>query len=280
MQLFLEESSAGETAGAAFKMAQVRSMRTYGGSDRLTMSTVTRHFEGRARLDHLLTSCGSLADSESVAYAFTQAQKDGVPASVVIDALFEDEPRFSRRDEAPALFGNLLGLWDLLERGVEVDLTAPAERRAAESLPALPPPPRYAKEGPTAEWLNQAFAYWESCSERERTRLHDAFENRLNNLVTWLESQADEDVVYGTAYDVLFELFVLLELGAPNGVKRVDVPAEQNEIPKTLATWAEEAVFQGATDEEEPMSNAVTQQLQRLTNEGLQALWQGVKHGF
>ena len=244
------------------------------------MPTVTRHFEGRARLDKLLASCGSLADSESVAHAFTQAQKDGVPASVVIDALFEDEPRFSHRDDAPALFGNLLGLWDLLERGVEIDLTSAAERRAEESLPALSPPPRYSKEGPNTEWLNQAFAYFESCTERERTRLHDAFENRLNNLVTWLESKADEDVVYGTAYDVLFELFVLLELGAPNGVKRVDVPAEPSDIPKALATWAEEAVFQATTDEEEPMSEAAAQQLQRLITEGLQALWQGVKHGF
>ena len=32
---------------------------------------------------------GSLADSESVAEAFLKAQNDGVPASVVIEALFD-----------------------------------------------------------------------------------------------------------------------------------------------------------------------------------------------
>src|SRR5262245_56799471 len=112
---------------------------------------VNRRFEGRARLDALLERASSLADSESVAEAFLKAQGENVPASVVIAALFEDEPRFTNREDAPALYGNLFGLWDLLESGERVDLAAPPARPARPKKPKPPPPPvKFPLEGPTA----------------------------------------------------------------------------------------------------------------------------------
>lgn len=244
------------------------------------MSSMTRRFEGRAKLDALLERAGSLADSESVAEAFLKAQADGVPASVVIDALFEDEPRFSNRDDAPALFGNLFGLWDLLLSGERVDLSAPVERVKEKKPPPPPPPGRFPKEGPSPEWLDGAFGYLEACAEKDRTRLEHAYENRGDAVLTWLDESGAQDSVYAAARHILFELFAVLELGAPNGLGRVTAPGgEKSEVPSTLAAWAQEAVFQAATDEDEPLGPDESKELGRLVDAGLKALWQGVEHG-
>ncbi len=243
------------------------------------MSSMKRQFEGRARLDALLERAGSLADSEAVAEAFLKAQNEGVPVSVVISALFEDEPRFSNRDDAPALYGNLFGLWDLLESGERVDLTAPPARPdRPKKAPPEKPPTKFPKEGPSAEWLDGAFGYLERAPEKERTKLEHAFENRLDALVTWLDESAAPDSVYAAARQILFELFAVLELGAPNGLGRVEV-GSGGEVPSTLAAWAQEAVFQAATDEDEPLNETDAKELQRLVDGGLKALWQGVEHG-
>jgi len=236
-------------------------------------SGVNRRFEGRARLDALLERAGSLADSESVAEAFLKAQVDGVPASVVISALFEDEPRFSNREDAPALYGNLFGLWDLLESGERVDLSAPAEKPARPKKPRpQPPPPKFPKEGPSAEWLEGAFAWLEACLPAERTKLEHAFENRLDALLTWLDESGAADAVYAAAREILFELFAMLELGAPSGLGRV-VPGKDVEVPAALAAWAQEAVFQASTDEDEPLDAEQSKELGRLVDAGVKALW-------
>jgi hypothetical protein len=242
-------------------------------------NAVNRRFEGRARLDSLLERAGSLADSESVAEAFLKAQQDGVPASVVISALFEDEPRFVDRNDAPALYGNLFGLWDLLLSGERVDLSVP-EKAPRPKKPKPPPPPtRFPKEGPSPEWLENAFGYLEACPEAERTRLEHAFENRLDALVTWLDESGATDAVYAGAREVLFELFAMLELGAPAGVSCVAVDETKDEVPPALAAWAQEAVFQAATDEDEPLDPEQSKELGRLVEMGVKALWNGVTHG-
>ncbi|MBK7859094.1 MAG: hypothetical protein IPJ65_10845 [Archangiaceae bacterium] len=241
---------------------------------------VNRRFEGRARLDTLLERAGSLADAESVAEAFLKAQKDDVPASVVISALFEDEPRFSDRDDAPALYGNLFGLWDLLLSGERVDLKAPPEKAGRPKKPRPPPPPpKFPKEGPTAEWLDGAFGYLESCLPAERTRLEHAFDNRGDALITWLDEAGASDQVYSAARQILFELFAVLELGAPHELGRVTMTQAKVEVPAALSAWAHEAVFQAATDEDEPLDAGQSQELGERVETGLQSLWNGVIHG-
>ncbi len=150
------------------------------------------------------------------------------------------------------------------------------------------PPTQFPKEGPTEEWLEGAWGYLESCAPKERTRLEHAFENRQDALVTWLDETGAADAVYGAARQILFELFAMLELGAPAGVGRIDERALTGkssgvEIPQPLAAWAQEAVFQAATDEDEPLADEERQQLERFVETALGALWAaattGVKHG-
>ena len=76
-----------------------------------------RKFEGAARLQSLLEKAGVLADVDDITEAFKAAQKDDVPPATVIEALFEDEPRFGSPKEARALYSNLFGLWDLVASG-------------------------------------------------------------------------------------------------------------------------------------------------------------------
>ena len=82
-----------------------------------------RSFEGQEVLQKLLTQSGSLADVDDVAEAFKKAVKQNVPAPVVIQALWEDEPRFNSPDEAAQLFSNLLGLYELVASGATIDLS-------------------------------------------------------------------------------------------------------------------------------------------------------------
>lgn len=243
--------------------------------------TIHRRFEGRARLDALLASAGSLADSEDVAEAFLKAQTDSVPVGVVIEALFEDEPRFSNRDDAPSLYSNLFGLWDLLESGTQVDLTKPPDKLQRPKKPKPPPAPgKFPKEGPSAEWLENAFSYLEACADTERTRLEHAFENRMDALLTWLDESGNGDSVYAAARQIFFELFAMLELGSAAGVGRIDRRAltVSGEVPATLKDWAQEAVFQASTDEDEALDADEAKELQTLVDQGLVALWNGVKH--
>jgi hypothetical protein len=252
------------------------------------MSTLDRRFEGRARLDQLLTLAGSASDAQDVAEAFAQAVQQGVPAQVVIDALFEDEPRFPSPKDAAALYGNLLGLWDLVESGQTPDLAAPKlkpSRAAAPKEPEVQPPGLFPKEGPGAEWLETAWRYLETCPKKERTRLEHAFENRQDPLVTWLDESGADDQVYSAARQILFELFAMLELGSAAGVSRIDFSVFKGELPfeapLALAAWAQEAVFQAATDEDGPLAAEDAAQLTALVDKALKALWahasQGVK---
>src|SRR3954471_21292293 len=116
------------------------------------MSTLVRRFEGAARLNALLAEAGSVSDTEDVAEAFRQALKHHVPPQVVIEALFEDEPRFPSPSDAAALYGNLLGLYDLLEAGGNPDWAAGMPvQRPREKPQAVPPPGLFPKAGPSEE---------------------------------------------------------------------------------------------------------------------------------
>jgi hypothetical protein len=257
------------------------------------MSTLHRRFEGRARLDQLLALAGSASDTEDVAEAFAQAVQQDVPPQVVIEALFEDEPHFPSPKDAAALYGNLLGLYDAIAAGEDVDVgrgkgaQARPSRGQPARAPSLPPPGLYPKEGPSAEWLETAWRYIES-APKEVTKLEHAFENRQDALVTWLDESGADDQVYGAARQILFELFAMLELGAAAGVGRIDSTAFTGEaagadVPVALAAWAQEAIFQAATDEEGPLATEDARQLDALVMKALKVLWDhaltGVKDG-
>ncbi len=77
---------------------------------------------------------------------------------------------------------------------------------------------------------------------------------------------------------ILFELFAMLELGAPNGVGRIDDrsfigPPSGESVPSALAAWAREAVFQAATDEDETLGEEASQKLELLVTTALAVMW-------
>jgi hypothetical protein len=243
-----------------------------------------RRFEGRARLQTLLEKAGVLADVEDIAEAFRVAQKDEVPVATVINALFEDEPKFSSPKEARALFGNLFGLWELLETGAPVDLKAPAER--VKPPPPPPAPTFFAKEGPDDAWVERAWRWLELAPPKQLQKLHHAFDHRTDALVTWLDEQGLSELGFALAQQLLFELFAMLELGSPKGVGMCDVPVIQDapvtkdegvSVPPALAAYAEEAVFEAEQDDDEPLPQDEARRLHSLMGLALGALWMARK---
>ncbi len=242
------------------------------------VETLHRLFEGRAALDRLLGEAGALADTEDVAEAFKAALTDQAPVQVVLEALFEDEPRFASPAKARALYGNLFGLWDLLESGVKVDLAAPATLVPRHKKPPVAPPGRFSAEGPSEAWVEDAWRYLDDLPAKEQQKYAHAFDNRHDALVTWLDESGLSDVPFALARHVLFELFAMLELGA-GPVAPVEVTAlhARNDagsaVPPALGAWVEEAVFLAEQDEEAPLGAEDAEQVRRLIRTGLFALW-------
>lgn len=232
-----------------------------------------RRFEGRARLEKLLSDAGSLADAQDVAAAFTEAQKNGHPASVVIDALFEDEPRFSSQSDARALFGNLFGLWDLLAAGEKVDLEKPPVReRTPKPAPMEPPEPF--DDAPDDAWVERGWKFLDQ-SKKDRQRLNDAFENRQDALLQWLDQSGLDDLGFSAAREALFEVFALLELGGRRvGAAR---PGKEVEVPAALTARAEEHLFEAEHDDEHPLSGPPLEAARQAVRAGLGALWAATK---
>jgi len=230
-----------------------------------------RHFEGRAVLEKLLTQSGSLADAEDVVHAFTAALKEGVPVAVVIQALWEDEPRFESPRHARQLFANLFGLFELLEAGGTVDLSAagvPAKR------PRAPRPAPFSAEGPDEAFVEAAWRYFED-APKERQRLEHAFDNRQDALVSWLELQGLDDEAFALARQLLSDVFAMLELGGhPCPPVRESAVPQAPALPAALTAWIEEGVFEAEQHDEAPLAPAVARQVEALAARAASALWQ------
>ncbi len=217
---------------------------------------LARAFEGRAKLDALLKATGTLADAEDVLGAFTEAAKDGVPASVVIQALWEDEPRFESPAQARALFSNLLGLYDLAAAGQAPDLAVPARVEKVKRVKATAPEP-FGEAGITDEFVEQAWRFLED-HPREFERHGHAFENRQDALLTWLDAEGLSDAAFGVARHTLFEVFAMLELGGRKvpTVYGEELPQAPGGLPEALEKWIEESVFEAQEAEVTPLSEA------------------------
>src|SRR5688572_2275298 len=101
-----------------------------GRSRQRESADLERRLESPEALDLLLAQAGSPWSFEEVVDAMRQGAAEGHSSGEVIPSLFDGEPRFSEPALAPRLFGNLLGLWDVLAQG--------------KPLPTrkIPPPPR------------------------------------------------------------------------------------------------------------------------------------------
>ncbi|MGQ0507989.1 MAG: hypothetical protein ACT4TC_22015, partial [Myxococcaceae bacterium] len=219
----------------------------------------SRKFEGRETLDGLLALAGSPLDSEAVLEQMREATRDGVSSSELIPSLFDGEPRFEDPRIAQKLFENLLGLWDLVAGGGPIRLDAKPVRKEKEkkAVPEVPTPLGDAE--PDAGFVEKAWRYLEEMPERDKEKWNHAFENRQDGLLTFLDESGLSDDGYACARHLLFELFVMIELGWLPGVANVTLAmlATQDDgavapLPETFSDYVEESLFEAENDEDAP----------------------------
>lgn len=230
-------------------------------------------FEGQEVLQKLLTASGSLADVDDVAGAFEKAVKDGVPAPVVIQALWEDEPRFSSPDEAAQLFGNLLGLYELVASGKKLDLKAPGVKVKREKAQR---PEGFGEGGPSDDFIEAAWRWFDDYP-KERQRFEHAFENRQDALISWLDDSGLDDAGFALARHLVGEVFAMLELGGKKvaSVDETMVPkkASLEALPKALVEWIDESLFEATSDEAQPLPEKQAEQVRAVVARAAVALW-------
>lgn len=227
-----------------------------------------RRYQGAAVLQALLVKSGSLADVEDVAGAFREAHGKGVPAQVVIQALWEDEPRFSSPDEARTLFANLLGLFDLIAAGGEVDLGLP---RAPLKRERAPRPEPFGADGPDEAFVRAALAWFDD-HPKDRERLAHQFSHRQDALVSWLEEQGLDDDAFVLAHGLVSDAWAVLTLGGHTSAK-IAAP-RPGEVPEALAAFLEDGVFEAEQHEERPLPEATATQVRALVKQAVAALWE------
>jgi hypothetical protein len=234
---------------------------------------IDRSFEGQEVLQKLLTESGSIVDVEDVAGAFKKAVKDGVPAPVVIQALWDDEPRFNSPDDAARLFGNLLGLYELIASGDTVDLKAKGVKVKREK--AQRPEP-FGKNEPDDSFIESAWRYFDDFP-KERQRFEHAFENRQDALVSWLDGSGLEDAGFALARHLTGEVFAMLELGGREvaTIHEDKIPAKANldALPKALGEWIEESLFEAGSDEAQPLPDKEVALVRDVVARAAVAMW-------
>jgi len=242
----------------------------------------TRHFEGTSVLEPLLRAAGSLLTVTQVVNTMRQAQTAGETPASAIPRLFEGEPRFPDPATAARFYGNLLGLWDLLANGepLEQDIAPPLRPIQRRPQNAHPPPP-FPEKGPDRPWVDACFAYLEGLDKSRLDRLQHSFEHRQDAVLGCLEEHNLTDDGFDTARQLLFELFAMIGLGWPPGIRAVSRAelegGEATLAPEALRTYAEEVLFEAKTDEKSPLAAEEISRLRILTNRVLGAMWKARK---
>ncbi len=129
--------------------------------------------------------------------------------------------------------------------------------------PKPPPaakPGTFGRAGPGDAFVDRASKYLAALDPRERQRLEHSFENRQDALLGRLDARGLTDDGYTCARQTLFELFAMVELGWPPGLKDA-----APEVPEALALFSERALSEAESAESEAVRGAV--------DEGLAELW-------
>jgi len=231
-------------------------------------------FEGGEILQELLSIAGSPISSEETLQRMREGASEGKAAQDIIPTLFTGEPRFPDPSLAMRLYQNLLGLWDLVKAGkpVRLDHPSPPPRK-----PKAVPPPPFGPEGPTGAFVEAAWRYIEDLDKRGRDRLQHSFENRQDALLSFLEEHQLSDNAVDCARLLLFELFAMIELGWPAGIRSVarkDLHVNQpSAVAPALEAYIDEALLEAELDEEVALSKTESTVVRSVVRQGLRALW-------
>ncbi|MBL9039226.1 MAG: hypothetical protein JNG84_11970 [Archangium sp.] len=235
---------------------------------------LVRRFEGSAVLQRLLTSSGSLADVEDVAEAFREAIAAEAPASVVIQALWEDEPRFERPTVARQTFSNLLGLFDLIASGATVDLR-PEAPPVRTKRPKAPAPAPFTTE-PDEAFVEAAWRYFDD-APKARERHQHSFDNRQDALLTWLDDTGLSDEGFSLVTMLVSDVYAMLELGGMKvGLvepKKIHKRFTKKTLPPALLAWLEEGTFEAQADETAPLKAADAKKALDVARRATAAMW-------
>lgn len=197
----------------------------------------------------------------------------------MIPALWEEEPQLAGADQARALFGNLLGLYDLVASGAVVDLSARAKPAKREKTP---PPEPFGDGEPDEAFVETAWRHLDDFP-RAREKLQHAFADRQDALVTWLDAEGLSDDAFTLGRHLLFEVFAMLELGGAKvpavAPSKLPKKAAKAALPTALATWLEEGVFEAESDEARPLPAAEAKALRTLVTRAVAAMWAARKTG-
>ncbi len=184
-----------------------RSGRKGGARERTPGPSLDRRYTGAELLDRLLARVGAEVDTKGTVARFAAAIAEGKQAPEVIPKLFPKEPRFGGPEDALALYGSLLGLWDLLEDGADPAEVlartppAPPEPEPGDDDEGEPPEDAFAAELPERGSIaappvppEHVDATWRGLAElppRERRRRQDRYENVQSELAQWASAQDD-----------------------------------------------------------------------------------------
>ena len=228
-----------------------------------------RRYEGEDALAALLKDAGSPLSVDDVCALMHDAQAEDVGVDELFPELFDDEPRFSTRQDAQRLYANLFGLWDRIAGKSE----APSPIR--ELAPAPEP-----LEGPlTDEFVEMAWRHLADLPLRESERWLHRWENTQPELTEALRVEAGEDdAVLDNADTLGFELWAMLELAQPQRRLRAVLfdefraALESSDAPEpALGVYIDEAVEE-AKLADPPLSDEQAGKVARLARAVVRAL--------
>jgi len=216
-----------------------------------------------------------------VADTLRQAQTAGEAPASAIPRIFEGEPRFPDPETAARFYGNLLGLWDLVLAGEPLEREVVPPPRPIQPRQNPQPPPPFAESGPDQRWVEACFAYLEGLDKSGLDRLQHSFEHRQDAVLGYLEEHNLSDDGFDTARQLLFELFAMIKLGWPPGIRSVSRAELEGGVaplaPEALGSYAKEVLFEAETDEKSPLAAEEISRLRIVTNRALGAMWNARK---